>query len=98
MTDRLHHDAKQLLKQHGVTVIEVLHVSPDSILFRGFNRLIRTAWLAVEDGRVVRVAAESGYPAEPSPAVRRQLWPDTEPTELSRAQALADLDAQDFTD
>ena len=66
-------DAKALHKQHRIDFIEVLHVDTDSILFRGFNRIIRTAWLGVKDGRVVKIAAESGFPAEPSEWVVRML-------------------------
>ena len=103
----VHQHAAALIRSRGIRVEEILHVDRDSVLFYGSRRRLLTAWIVVNPaGRVLAVACETGYPAEPSrhaltfidsarqprPAPRsHRLAPS-----LTRDQAIDDLDATEF--
>ena len=103
----VHRHAAGLLCGRGIAVEEILHVSRDSVLFFGSRRRLLTAWIVVDPGgRVLAIACETGYPAEPSGHALRFISSASRPgpsprthrlaPALSRDQALDDLDAADF--
>lgn len=82
-----HHNARMLLRQHGLTVTGIVRVEPDAILYLGVTRCPMTAWLHWTGARL-DVTYEPGFPAWPTPGL--------EPSHiLSREDAQADLEQSD---
>jgi hypothetical protein len=65
-------DARAVLTERGADVRSIVRVNPDAILYVDGLRRARTAWLGYT-GVALRIAFDSGFPAEPSPASRRLL-------------------------
>lgn len=71
-TTPVRRNARRMLRGEGVTVTEVVHVNPDSVLFLGCQGRPMTGWMSYAGGRLA-VVCESGFVAEPSAWVQRRL-------------------------